>query len=83
VLWHVNECGKRKKSYGNKNFKTTIPSRGGDRSKTAVEGMITNDARCMPMSEIKPRIAMANAAFSEEKNLFQAKSELKFKEETS
>jgi hypothetical protein len=45
--------------------------------------MTTNDARCMPMSEIKPRIAMANAAFSEEKNLFQAKSELKFKEETS
>lgn len=26
------------KSNGNKNFKTTIPSRGGDRSKTAVEG---------------------------------------------
>jgi len=44
--------------------------------------MITNDARCMPMSEIKSRTAMANAAFSEKKNLFQKKSELKLKEET-
>ena len=37
----------------------------------------------MHMGEIKSRIAMANAAFSEEKNIFQAKSERKFKEETS
>jgi len=40
--------------------------------------MIINDARCVPKSEIKSRIAMANAAFSERKNIFQEKSELKF-----
>jgi hypothetical protein len=39
-------------------------------STTYFGSMITNDARCTPMSEIKSRIAMANAAFSEEKNLF-------------
>ena len=44
--------------------------------------MITNDARCTPMSEIKFRTAMANAAFSEEKNRFQKKSEVKLTEET-
>jgi hypothetical protein len=52
-------------------------------STTYFGSMITNDAKCMPKSEIKSRIAMANAAFSEEKNLFQEKGELKFKEETS
>jgi len=33
----MNVERKKEKSYGNKNFKRTIPSTGGDRSKTAVE----------------------------------------------
>jgi len=51
-------------------------------SNTYFGSMITNDARCTPMSEIKFRTAMANAAFSEEKNRFQKKSEVKLTEET-
>jgi len=49
---------------------------------TTYFGNMINDARCTNMSEIKFRIATANAAFSEEKNLVQKKSELKLKEET-
>jgi hypothetical protein len=45
-------------------------------STTYFGSMIKNDARCTPMSEIKPRIATANAAFSEEKNLCNRKVNL-------
>jgi len=43
--------------------------------------MLTEDGRCT--CEIKPRIAMANAAFSKKKNLFYQQIVRKFEEETN
>jgi len=72
-----------KKNKSNENFKTIIPSNNYDRPKELenvkcfkyLGSMLANGGRCT--CEIKPRIAMAKAAFKKKKK------NLTFEEETS